>query len=63
MMQERDNCGSDQSGSSKGEIMGVFWRPTGLPDGLDVGYEKKTEVKDDSKVCGPSKWKGDISIS
>lgn len=28
----------------------------GFPDGLDVGHEKKTGVKGNSKVLGPSNW-------
>ena len=30
---------------------------TGLADGLDVGCESKTGVKDESKVSGLNNWK------
>lgn len=31
--------------------------PTGFPDELDVGFERKTGVKDNSKVSALNKWK------
>ena len=33
---------------------------TGLPDRLDVGSERMREVKDDTKVFGPSNWKNSM---
>lgn len=51
------------------EMVGGRWNlkifqkeTTGVADGLDVGFEKKKGVKNDSEVLGPSSWENRVAF-